>query len=95
LAVIAAVELLDGMVAVARAETTTGADYYIGPMGHSGEDLEDCWRLEVSGINVGSPAEVAARLRDKVTQAKAGASNLPALAGVIGFSTRLIRLRIA
>lgn len=83
------------MVAVARAETSTGADYYLGPPGHSGEDLEGCWRLEVSGINAGTPSDVAARLREKVAQAQAGNSNLPALAGVIGFSTRLIALKSA
>lgn len=93
--VIAAVELLEGMVAVARTETTTGADYYIAPAGHDGEDLEDCLRLEVSGINAGTPADVAARLREKIEQTKRGSSNLPAIAGVIGFSTKLIRLRTA
>lgn len=95
LCVIAAVELLDGRIAVSRAETTTGADYYIWPAGHTGADLEDCWRLEVSGINDGSEADVARRLREKVEQARAGASNLPALAGVIGFFARLIALKTA
>lgn len=83
------------MVALGRAETGTGADYYVGPVGSSMEDLEDCWRLEVSGINEASEADVARRLREKIDQAKRGRSNIPALAGVIGFSTRLIRLKSA
>lgn len=95
LCVIAAAELLEGWVAVGRAETATGADYYLGPPGHTGEDLEDCWRLEVSGINYGTERDVRSRLRVKVKQAREGASNLPAMAGVIGFSIKLIAMRTA
>jgi hypothetical protein len=40
---------LEGLVAVRRAETGTGADYYISPPGFGVDDLEDCIRLEVSG----------------------------------------------
>ena len=29
----------------------TGADYYVAPPGNSPEDLEDCLRLEVSGVD--------------------------------------------
>lgn len=83
--VIASVELSQGLYAVNRAETKTGADYYVAPAGKRMEDLEDCWRLEVSGIDKGNSSAVARRLREKVQQAKQGASNLPAIAGVIGF----------
>ena len=87
---LAAVELTDGFVAVRRAETRTGADYYIAPPGASADDLEDCMRLEVSGVDRGPENVVRQRLNAKLRQAAAGNSNLPALAGVVGFKTRLI-----
>jgi hypothetical protein len=89
---LAAVELFNGLVAIHRAETKTGADYYIGPAGIQIEDLEDCFRLEVSGIDRGGLSAVNRRLNEKMRQAKEGASNLPAIAGVVGFQARLINL---
>jgi hypothetical protein len=89
---LAAAELARGLVAVARAETRTGADYYIAPLGQEIEDLESCYRLEVSGTNL-EDAVVKTRLKIKVEQAKAGKSNLPALASVVGFRARLIMLQ--
>ena len=89
---LAAVELATGMVAVRRAETKTGADYYIGPQGSPMQDLEDCLRLEVSGVDAGPESTVNRRLKDKLAQAAAGSSNLPAMAGVVGFKARLIVL---
>jgi hypothetical protein len=83
--VIAAVELAEGLYAVRRAETGTGADYYVAPSGKGMEDLEDCWRLEVSGTDKGNNAAVERLLQRKVQQTRDGNSNLPALAGVIGF----------
>jgi hypothetical protein len=91
--VIAGVEEFRGFVAVRRAEVGTGADYYVGPPGAGQEDLEDCVRLEVSGIDAGNERQVAQRLLQKVRQAKAGDSSLPAVAGVMGFSARLLMLR--
>lgn len=88
--VIAAVELAEGLYAVGRAETGTGADYYVALAGKRVEDFEDCWRLEVSGTDRGNNAAVARLLRRKVQQAKEGNSNLPALAGVIGFEVMSI-----
>jgi hypothetical protein len=82
---LAAVESVVGMVAVRRAETLTGADWYIAPDGEVIEDLESCVRLEVSGINVGSSSDVNRRLREKIAQAANGQSNLPAIAAVVGF----------
>ena len=73
-----------------RAETRTGADYYVAPHGASADDLEDCLRLEVSGVDRGPESVVRKRLNDKLRQAAAGNSNLPALAGVVGFKARLI-----
>jgi hypothetical protein len=85
--VIAAVELSECLYAVGRAETCTGADYYVAPPGKKTpiEDFEDCWRLEVSGTDRGNSAALVRLLRRKVQQAKDGNSNLPALTGVIGF----------
>ncbi|UBF29285.1 hypothetical protein K9N68_16490 [Kovacikia minuta CCNUW1] len=89
---IAATELLKGMVAVHRAETMTGADYYIAPAGEELEDLEHWWRLEVSGTH-SDKSEVKRRLRVKIDQARQGNSNRPALAAVIGFRVQLILLQ--
>lgn len=89
---IAATELLRGMVAVRRAETRTGADYYIALSDEDLEDLENCFRLEVSGTD-SDKSEVKRRLRIKLEQARKGNSNLPALAAVIGFRVQLILLQ--
>ena len=90
--VLAAVEQAEGLVAIGRAETMTGADYYVAREGSEPDDLEDCLRLEVSGVDRGSEASVKRRLSDKLAQAARGRSDLPALAGVAGFKARLIRL---
>ena len=82
---LAAVESVVGMVAVRRAETQTGADWYIAPDGEFLEDLESCVRLEVSGISAGSSSDVNRRLQEKIAQAARGNSNLPAIAAVVGF----------
>jgi hypothetical protein len=79
--VIAGVLELRGLVAVRRAETGTGADYYLGLPGTGEDDLEGCVRLEVSGVDAGDWREVAKRLMQKVQQAREGKSSLPALAG--------------
>ena len=90
---LAAVELCSGMVAVHRAETKTGADYYIAPLGTSAEYLEECLRFEVSGVDKGPESSVDQRLKAKLGQVAAGSSNLPAMAGVVGFRARLIALK--
>ena len=82
---LAAIESIAGMVAVRRAETRTGADWYIAPNGELLEDLESCVRLEVSGINAGTSSDVNRRLQEKIAQAAKGKSNLPAIAAVVGF----------
>mgnify|MGYP001233654689 CR=1 FL=1 len=87
---LAAVELSEGLYAVRRAETRTGADYYIAPYGKTIEDLEACLRLEVSGTDAGNEAVVERRLKEKVHQATKGDSNLPAMATVVGFQALLI-----
>lgn len=82
---LAAIESVAGMVAVRRAETRTGADWYISPNGELLEDLESCIRLEVSGISAGTSSDVNRRLQEKIAQAAKGKSNLPAIAAVVGF----------
>ena len=91
--VIAGIEALRGLYAVRRAETGTGADYYIGPPGAGVNDLEDCLRLEVSGVDHGDEKEVLKRLNAKVRQARAGNSSLPAVAGVVGFGAKLLTVQ--
>jgi len=89
---LAAAEMSEGLVAVHRAETKTGADWYIAPPGQTIEDLEDCLRFEVSGVDRGNESTVAQRLKKKLKQAAEGNSNLPAMAGVVGFKAALVLL---
>jgi hypothetical protein len=91
---LAAIEILNGQVAIRRAETKSGADYYIAPISNSSmDDLENCFRLEVSGVDKGEESIVKHRLRMKIQQASVGASNLPAIAAVVGFNSKLILIR--
>lgn len=90
---LAAMEATRGLVAVRRAETKTGADYYLGFKDDPSEDLENSFRLEVSGVDRGSIADVERRLYEKLDQASRGRSNLPALATVVGFKTCVILSR--
>jgi hypothetical protein len=83
---LAGVSMMRGLVAVRRAETRTGADYYLGLPGDGADDLENCIRLEVSGTDRGSVSQIRQRLRQKVEQAARGRSNLPAMAVVVGFA---------
>lgn len=82
---LAAIEVTEGLVAVARAETHTGADYYLAPKGDSLEDLESTFRLEVSGVDEGGDSIIRTRLKKKLIQAAEGQSSLPAIAAVVGF----------
>jgi hypothetical protein len=89
---LATVELAEGMVAVRRAETGTGADYYIAMPDEPRDDLENCLRLEVSGVDRGDEQAVKSRLLQKVEQAANGNSSLPAAAAVVGFRERIVAL---
>ena len=89
---LAAIETEEQLVAVRRAETLTGADWYVAPVGSEPEDLENCFRLEVSGVDAGNKSAVNARLRQKIEQTKKGASNVPAIATVVGFKERAIAI---
>ncbi len=83
---LAGIEAMPGLVAVRRAETRTGADYYLVEPNGTLEDLEASFRLEVSGTDAGGPSVIDSRLRQKVEQARKGNSNLPAVASVVGFA---------
>lgn len=87
---LAAVEVKSQLVAVRRAETLTGADWYVAPIGSDPDDLEKCYRLEISGIDTGNQAVMAARLRQKIEQTRKGVSNLPAIASVVGFREKAV-----
>ncbi len=89
---LAALELRNGLVAVRRAETRTGADYYVAQSESQLDDLERTSRFEVSGVGGGGEPVVRQRLRDKVLQASRGNSNLPAIAGVVGFRAQIVLL---
>ena len=89
---LAVVECELGMVALSRADTRTGADYYIGRP--ESPDLEDAFRLEVSGLDRGNVADVRRRLRAKEDQAARGDSYLPAYAGVVGFREGLVMVSL-
>lgn len=89
---IASAELSRAFVAVSRAETKTGADYYVAPVTANSDDMESWIRLEVSGTDL-DEKQVGYRVTQKVAQAKKGNSNLPALAAVVGFRASMISLR--
>ncbi len=91
---LAAVETMIGVVAVRRAETLTGADWYVAAKGTHSDDLESCFRLEVSGVSAGTSADVQRRLREKLAQAARGQSNLPAIAAVVGFKALEVSLAL-
>jgi hypothetical protein len=86
---IAATELSKGLYAISRAENRTGADYYVARKDYDGDDLEGCYRLEISGTDL-DKAYLRTRLKRKISQTKNGESNLPALASVVGFRVRII-----
>lgn len=89
---LAAVEKQEGLVAVRRAETLTGADWYVAPVGTDVEDLESCFRLEVSGVDSGEIAIVKSRLKQKIVQTQRGTCNLPAIASVVGFKALTVMI---
>lgn len=89
---IASAELSRDLVAVQRAETKTGADYYVAPRDAALDDMESLIRLEVSGTDL-DQYQVGYRVTQKVAQAKKGDSNLPALAAVVGFKASVISLK--
>jgi hypothetical protein len=86
---ISAIEASEGLVAVKRAENRTGADYYLDHRPFA-DDFELSYRLEISGVDAGTRAAVKQRLTEKVEQALAGDSDLPAYAAVVGFKELVV-----
>lgn len=86
---LAVIEFEEELVAVQRAETLTGADWYVAPIGSDPDDLEKSFRLEVSGVDCGDISKIQSRLRQKVSQTLRGKSNLPAIASVVGFKFKI------
>lgn len=89
---LAVVEVAEGMFAIRRAETGTGADYYVAPQNTRTDDLEAWFRLEISGVDRGDRLILQQRLNQKVRQALDGQSNLPALAAVVGFRAKCVAI---
>lgn len=89
-----------GLIAVARTPVGSGADYFVRPETSSeyGEnedyDVDSLLRLEISGIDrCRGQADVQRRLRQKVSQARAGQSDRPAIVGVVAFNILRVVLR--
>lgn len=80
---LAVVEYELGLVALSRADTRTGADYYVGKLEQP--DLEEAFRLEISGVDEGGLTDIRRRLRIKKDQVARGVGFLPAYASVVGF----------
>jgi hypothetical protein len=91
---IAAVEAELNLFTVERATTRTGCDFYVSPQ-QAPEDLEEAWRLEVSGTNQGKVLDVRARLKEKIEQTGRVTAVLPAMACVVGFEARSIMIEKA
>lgn len=87
---LATVEATRNLVAVGRARNKSGADWLLVPAEDAEpEDFEGTIRLEVSGVDEGP---IGARFNEKVKQAQAGDSNLPAIVSVVGFHSLRVRL---
>jgi hypothetical protein len=63
---------LTRLTVVERSVTGTGFDYWLGPEDKDDDELifQDKVRLEISGINKGSTADVRRRVEGKLTQTK-------------------------
>jgi len=88
---LAAVEAEYGLTAITRADTRTGADFYVAPHGEH-EDLENACRLEVSGLDQTGESKLRSRLRRKIAQVAGGSASGPSLVVVVGFSAGRIAM---
>lgn len=82
-----------GLLTVRRAESETGADYFVAPA-ETATDRTTWIRLEVSGVNHGNRAVIARRLREKLSQLRKASASSPGIAGVVGFRERVIQLSV-
>ncbi|PKB71838.1 MAG: hypothetical protein BZY87_03615 [SAR202 cluster bacterium Io17-Chloro-G6] len=90
---LAAIESSLGFYAISRAETGSGADYYVGPE-YGLDKLEASYRLEIAGSNRGNAATIRRRLLGKVKQLRDGNLKLPGLASVVGFLQRQVEIEL-
>lgn len=82
---IATVEVARNLRAVSRAETLTGADYYLNAKGSGVADLEDAIRMEVSGTTTSEVSDFQYRVKTKLQQVKNGSCDKPGLVVIVGF----------
>lgn len=87
---LAAIELTEGLVAEHRAQSRSGADYFVALTGTPKGDLENSIRFEVSGIDKSDPPKMRARLQQKKEQTRRGESDTPAIAAIVGFSSAVV-----
>lgn len=88
---LAALEEKEGLVAVHRAETLSGADYYVAQLpADDPDDLESAIRLEVSGTDQGNYSACHSRMNKKIAQTRASNHSHPAIASIVGFRERLV-----
>jgi len=88
---LAAVEAELGLVATTRMPTLSGADYFLIPRGQRVDDLEDAFRLEVSGTESTETHRIHARLRAKIAQVAHPSD--PSLACVVSFGAKRVLIR--
>ncbi|MGZ5440831.1 MAG: hypothetical protein ACXW5U_08705 [Thermoanaerobaculia bacterium] len=88
---LSAVESEFGFVAIERASTRTGADYYLASS--LGDYLENAVRLEVSGTASAEAHRIRDRMKDKMRQVAHPSD--PSLACVVSFGALVIMIESA
>ena len=89
---LAALELTQGLVAIERSRRGSGSDYVVAASAPLADDIEESMRLEISGSDHGSHAQLAYRLREKIDQLKRGRDIRPGWAVVVGFAIAEIQI---
>lgn len=89
---LAAIELMFGLVAVARAETGTGADYLLDTPGKPFDNIEECLRLEISGMDRANASDLNDRVRRKINQTRRGKASQPARTAVVVFQSLIVAM---
>lgn len=90
---LATIEVERGLVAIGRAWTGSGADFFLTPKEMcSTADFETALRLEVSGVDKGGASTLRHRLKQKRMQLTRGKSDSAAIASVVGFRELLVLL---